>query len=248
MGGLGLIKKCEYWIILVLFLIQGVSATSTICNSCSDCTIKLNGGYDTVILSADISNSNGTCIIFNASNILFNCNGYKIEGIKQQRKSVYGMYVANNGNITISNCLVINYTYGIELKRADYIKIINNNISHNDWGVYSQHSSNGQISDNIFQSNRLSVIYLHVAENSTIYQNNISLNGGTIWLESGINNTILSNNMFLNSGRMLLQGDEFSRILNNKLISNGRGIIIAGKNSYLRNNTLDNNSESLGFR
>jgi hypothetical protein len=33
-----------------------VTASSTTCNSCSDCTNKLNGKYDTVILTKDLIN------------------------------------------------------------------------------------------------------------------------------------------------------------------------------------------------
>lgn len=59
-----------------------VTASSSItCNSCEDCTNKLNSGlYDTVILSQDILNHTGNCIDFNADNVVFDCAGHSIGG------------------------------------------------------------------------------------------------------------------------------------------------------------------------
>ena len=57
-----------------------VTASSTTCNSCSDCTNKLNGKYDTVILTRDLINVKGSCITFGASNVIPDGNGPKIDG------------------------------------------------------------------------------------------------------------------------------------------------------------------------
>jgi thioredoxin 1 len=57
-----------------------VAASSIKCNSCSDCTKKLNGEYDIVMLTTDLIDVRGSCIIFGADNVIFDGGEHKIDG------------------------------------------------------------------------------------------------------------------------------------------------------------------------
>ena len=56
-------------------------AAETTCYSCEDCTSKLNGSYDVVLLNTSIYNHNGTCISFPTNNKIFDCQGNTIDGV-----------------------------------------------------------------------------------------------------------------------------------------------------------------------
>jgi len=89
-----------------------VTATSSItCNSCEDCTNKLNGKYDTVILTKDLVNVKGSCITFGANNVVFDGNGHKIDGDDVGEFDSGIMMSSKSGN-TIKNCVITDFESG----------------------------------------------------------------------------------------------------------------------------------------
>ena len=68
-------KKILFLIILLSQFILANNALSleTTCDSCSDCSSKLNGSYDKVTLTKDLSINTGSCIIINSGDVIFDC-------------------------------------------------------------------------------------------------------------------------------------------------------------------------------
>ena len=80
-----MVKKIYFLFViflLVIVLTSGALAQETSCSSCTDCSTKLDGGYETVTLSQNITTSANQCITFNGDNITFDCKGYSITGNK----------------------------------------------------------------------------------------------------------------------------------------------------------------------
>ncbi len=100
------IKKCLPWIILVLLVLPvAANAEACECDSCEDCTKKLNDNLcGEVKLTTNILNPAGTCINNpeNFTGKIFDCQGNRIDGNWVE----YGIYLSNKHNVTIKNCNV----------------------------------------------------------------------------------------------------------------------------------------------
>ncbi len=82
-----------------------------------------------------ISSSNKKCIEVLADNVVLNCNGFNITDNTTYTDS-YGIYIDNYNNLTIINCVVKNYTYGVYEKNSDYGMWDNNRFSNDVYNVY----------------------------------------------------------------------------------------------------------------
>jgi len=95
---------------------------------------------NSVLLSGfyKINDSNGDgVIVINTSNVTLDCNYAVFVG----NGSGYWIYNPGFDNVTIKNCRIENYTYGLYIKNANGTKISNNEISNNKVGIYSQNST-----------------------------------------------------------------------------------------------------------
>jgi len=111
------------------------------CEDCSDCNDKLTGNYPLVFLNNSILNHSGTCIVFEAGNVVFNCRGYMIEGDDSGSGWDYGIYLNGKSGNTIKNCMITNFSYGMYLNYSSGITLQGNEISNNGVGIYSKNSN-----------------------------------------------------------------------------------------------------------
>ena len=137
-------RKSFIWSILVctfmVFNFGGiVSASSITCDSCSDCTSKLDGSYDLVLLNTTINNSGGTCIEFNANSVVFDCQSNTIDGDGGD----YGIYLYSSSDNNITGSRINSNRYGVNLGYSDNNTVLNNEIKNNaEYGVYFDYRSN----------------------------------------------------------------------------------------------------------
>jgi len=184
-----------------------VETGETTCNSCEDCSAKLNGDYDVVKLAVDIANHSGTCINNpeNFTNKIFDCQGHTISGSGANN----GIYVTNHDNVTIKNCVVKNFTYGIYLGYpSSNNMLMNNTANNNTYGIFSS-SSNNILTSNTANNNNEFGIFLGYSNNNTL-TNNIASNNGDhgIRLYFSINN-VLTYNIMENNG-VYISGSDVS--------------------------------------
>jgi hypothetical protein len=104
---------------LVCFLlIFEAGACDRYCYSCSNCTAEINAAFsgETICLSDDITGNNSACINHpvNFSSRVFDCRNHKVNGTGAGGAG-YGFYVFNQNNVSIINCSIENYDYGIYL-------------------------------------------------------------------------------------------------------------------------------------
>lgn len=187
---------------------------------------------------------NDTNIIVNANGVVLDCNGAVLEG----NGSGYGIYLENKDNVTIKNCNVMNYSFGILLNSSSNNTINNSILNSNKMGLSLTYSSNNnEIVNNTANSNYWFGISLISSLNNNIANNIANLNsnagdyGSGIWLESSSNNAIINNIANSNNiNGILLKFSSNNTMIGNSLKLNGLGIDL----SYSSNNTLQENEIS----
>ena len=134
------------------------------CTGCADCSEKIassNNG-DIIRLMSDIINQDNTCITIPKSGITFDCQNNKIDGNKVTNTAGIHIDASNYGdidNITVQNCEITQFYYGINLdgsssNRIEYSSIINITATDNDiYGMDLSYSSNNNVTDCRFNSN-----------------------------------------------------------------------------------------------
>ena len=75
-------------------------------------------------------------IIINASNIILDCNNATLNGTG----TGYGIYNTGFNDVTLKNCKITNYVYGIYVNDSNLNNILNNEISNNCVGTKVSHA------------------------------------------------------------------------------------------------------------
>jgi len=178
-----------YLCFLLTILIIPAFALEITCNSCSDCSNKLTGTYDKVILSQDLTNLTGSCITVTGSFVEFDCNNHLIGGNSPFDFNEYGIKVTGDNNV-IKNCNVGFFSFGIWLDFSDYNTLTRNIFALNGYsGVALTNSHNNNISENTVMFNSYGLGLL-VSNYSDIYSNVVCGNlVSDIWIEASFSNS-----------------------------------------------------------
>ena len=130
-----------------------VSAATSDCTGCADCSEKIqNATYgDTVQLTADIINHDGTCIEFNGKDgITFDGGNHTINGSSTD----YGIHLSAYSNTnTIKNCEISDFRYGIYLYTSSYNTLQNINAYSSSGGVTILYGTDNRLIDSILEEN-----------------------------------------------------------------------------------------------
>ncbi|MDD5133171.1 MAG: hypothetical protein PHD81_02400 [Candidatus Nanoarchaeia archaeon] len=129
-------------------------------------------------------NASSMCFNITASNIVLDCQGYKINF--SAKTSSYG--INNTGgynNITIKNCNITtgsnqNLAWAIYMQKSDDNKIINNTIFSQGYGINLINVNNSYVINNtivISASGRYAIYLQTTSENNTIISNTLKSNG-----------------------------------------------------------------------
>lgn len=150
--------------------------------------------------------------------------------------------------VNITGFTMNNSDSGIRIESNNNF-IQNNNISHNEYGLFLETSALNTISRNKVRDNNLQGIYITVSSNDNLIRDNfISNNSHGIDIESSNNNIISDNFVSLNDNYgITLSTSTNNNISNNNASANGmHGIYFAfsSSNNYLINNTINANDFS----
>ncbi|MDD3735332.1 MAG: NosD domain-containing protein, partial [Candidatus Pacebacteria bacterium] len=147
-------------------------------SSCME--ITLPGTY---LLTQDIENTdNSACMRIRTSDVILDCQGHKIDGTGKDES--YGIIAQSFGsetliNITIQNCLVSDWKWGVYFRNIEESKIVGNKtiplasqegISKNTYGIYLNSVEDSIVSNNKISSNYVG-IYLKYSGSNVIYNN-----------------------------------------------------------------------------
>ncbi|RLI99052.1 MAG: hypothetical protein DRP06_04295, partial [Candidatus Aenigmatarchaeota archaeon] len=176
----------------------GLSSTNL-----SECTEIGSSGYYN--LTGNVS-SNGTCFTIKAHNVTLDCKGYKIIG----NTSGYGINITNYNNVTIKNCIVMNFSVGVNLYSS-----LNNILTNNTINNSSQYG-----------------IRLISSSNNTLINNTVSNNNEGILIQSSFSNTITNNLIVNNSYGVYLNSSSINLIYNNLFNNTNNFNFISNDTNY----------------
>lgn len=162
-----------------------------------------------------------------------------------------GIYVQYIDNVTISQSILSDNTYGILLTSTSHINISNNQILNNSYAGCGLINTNHVIITNNTVANNVDIggIYLrNLGQNTTITNNVILNNSGTgiIMQIASANNRVFNNTIYRNGGHGIQFFDRAynNTIYSNRIYNNDDAGIYCVKSSYnqLYNNTVWNNT------
>lgn len=156
--------------------------------------------------------------------IVIDCNGNSITGSDTDN----GINFTSVYNVTIKDCMIQNFTYGVLSDNSDKASIFNNTVSKNDRGIYAGltvYSTNHRIENNTFKNNSYAGVSLQRTNsfnvtNNTIHNNVIGIFGYGQYFYSD-NHNIERNDIYENTdGINLLGKTRYWSIVNNSVRNN----------------------------
>jgi parallel beta-helix repeat protein len=140
----------------------------------------------------DISDPDETgAITIGASNITLDCGGATISGDGQG----YGIYLPDTvSNVTIRNCHLRNYRYGIYLDHTSANTLTSNILQANHYGIVLNTSGQNTLARNRTSQNTNAGIYVEDSASNVLSRNTANDNGNTgIFLHTADANTLSDN-------------------------------------------------------
>jgi len=156
----------------------GCAIKCPVCRSCEECTNKLNSGlYDMVTLITNITDDYQNCIDFVSNDTVFDCNDHAIDGDDITLDiDDFGIRIKGTNN-TIKNCIISDFSWGIDLANASGNVITDNTIISNTpgpfnmgAGVYLWGSDSNDMNNNMINDNYYGIIIIN-SNNNTINSN-----------------------------------------------------------------------------
>jgi parallel beta-helix repeat protein len=227
-------------------ILLGVGAAGAVnINSCTN--INSSGTYT---LTTDILNDgNNSCINITSSNVIFDGQGYTIDGIRALTSR--GVYVYNSTttltNVTIKNLTLTDWDISIYCSNSSNGGIENNNVILNSFGIYLNSSTNNIITNNNASMNNNTGIYFLNSDSNNLTNNTANSNAyDGIYLYTSDSNNLTNNTANSNSfsGIYLFRNSTNNIIVNNTASDNIVGIYIwedTTQPNTIQNNTLGGN-------
>jgi parallel beta-helix repeat protein len=138
----------------------------------------------------------GGAIVITASNVTLDCAGAVIKGAG----SGYGIYVPPVvSNVTIQNCTVRNYQYGIYLDTSSNNTLTGNTLEANGYGLLLGSSYTNTITGNVANSNTYVGLYLEGSAGNQVTGNTVNSNDGLgLFIHTSSNNDVSQNRICFN--------------------------------------------------
>ena len=189
------------------------------------CTIPTDGmtiTSDTMFCSGTYNLPNG--INIGADNIVLDCSGATLNATLSRPNDTSpgsGIILSGRTGVTVKNCNVQGYEYGIHLHSSSNNILTGNNASSNWYGIFLLASSSNILTGNNASSNHWNGIYLHSSSSNTLRNNTANSNyheGFSLYYSSG--NTLIDNTASSSLMGILLQGSSSNTLTGNTACSN----------------------------
>ena len=168
-------------------------------NSCG--TISKPGNY---YLESSISSSGAKpCISIDASDVSFICNQNKIKGsgpYTTKPPFSYGVEVVGQHNVSIQDCEISNFSYGVYSEGSTSVLVKNNNLT-NDYvsNIHFSGSSYGSISNNYISQSFAyggAISLTNESHNNTVSNNTVNTVSQYGLLIDSLGNKFIDNNIY----------------------------------------------------
>jgi len=184
---------------------------------------------------------NSACIIIASSDVDFSCNGYSITNNGTTNASgivINGTDPTIYTNVTIRDCTVSDYDFGVTLINSDFSNITNNTAHNNQYGFYLSVSDNNILTDNTAYNNAVRGFFLSFSSNNTLMNNTADAGGFTL-LHAGYaqaNNTLI-NNTVSNTADGFQVSESYSRFIGNTALQTfNNGFVSYGSYNVFEDN------------
>ena len=130
---------------------QKAYAYNDVFSACADIT---SSGIHTISQNVSDYNSTEYCFNITASNVVLDCQGYTIDGTDSSQFNLTAINVGDSSNVTVKNCLITDFSYGIYYDNSSEGYIFNNTIGVNVpitdsfKGIGVELSDNTRVEDN----------------------------------------------------------------------------------------------------
>lgn len=149
------------------------------------------------IMWYDLNNCAKNGLVIGVSNISLDCNGHSIDGGTNMNLIDHaGIWSEGRDYITVKNCEIKQFGYGIVVRTNSFDNILNNKIHYNQRGIVMNYLShnNSFLNNNIINNADKGFSIINSFDN-LITQNNISENWRGLWFFSSYNNKVTLNNI-----------------------------------------------------
>ena len=137
--------------------------------SCSELT---KSGEIYVVDSPIAYSSGSICINVQADNIIFDCQNKAITGRENVGYKIYGIALNGRSNVTIRNCTLSGWDYGIFSQSSTKLTVQRCNLLRNrNAGIYLYSSLNNAIFENVIANNSIVGLTLESSGDNRIYNN-----------------------------------------------------------------------------
>ncbi len=230
-----------------LILISSADAAIYNCSNCSNCESAISDASagDTVNLLADIANQSWNCIVWDNSNVTFDCQQHGIDGTD----TLYGIVMEYDKGNVIKNCVITDFMMGIYLYYSDNNQIGDNTIESNTGnGIKLSHSAGNLISGNTLKSNTEDGLYVFGSgsQDNTILNNLASSNNyNGIYIRDSSSNTLTNNTANSNDDHGIRLRESFNNTLTSNTANSNTmdGIsLYDSSNNTITGNTANSNS------
>ena len=152
----------------------------------------------------------------------------------------------SNVYFVIRYCTIYNSSIGILLSNVDNGKLIDNDCSDNDYGIYLEDfCSNNNITGNIANDNSVGIFLYHCDDN-IITENTAAINDNGIYVKYSDSNTVSKNNVYNNSDGIYLSYSDYNTVSDTIAHNNDNGIYLSNSDSNtISENIFYNNTDGI---
>ncbi len=159
------------------------------------CTLTVPGDYT---LESDLNETlGGDCIDIMADDAHLDCQHHSITGVGGGAGiMVYNWITSSTSGVTVENCNVGNFSFGIFPQNVGNSSITGNTVSSNsEYGIFLVGSSGNNLSDNDATSNYVGIYLVSSSDNNTVTGNSVLGNSYYGFeADSGSTNNLLTEN------------------------------------------------------
>jgi len=197
--------------------------------TCQD--VDYSGSYTLIEDLYGASIPGDICIKVHTSDVVIDCGGYTINNNGTAGTTSGILLNGSLNNVTVKNCKLTNYTYGISMRNSNDSSLLNNTLFGNEYGIYIDPSYNNTIIENNIYNSSQYGLYLEDSHNNTIRNNSAWDNTDGFYLNWSSNNTLINNTARNNSRYgIAYYYSNYTKIFNNTVNGNA-GDSITGTNS-----------------
>jgi len=145
-------------------------------------------------LTQDITNSGDTvCMNVTVDNVTLDCGGRSIDGASAS--DTYGVHMYERKNVTIINCTITDWWYGVYMNVTIRSNVSGNNLTNNNIGLETLNSLNNTMNDNFVKSTSAAIDLSNSSFNSI---NRNTIRNGDVGISLALisrNNTFTGNSL-----------------------------------------------------